>query len=51
MCFIGKTALSSDRLYLGLCCFLKYQAFEENCGDLSFNPEMGILVVNNNTKI
>lgn len=21
-------------------CFLKYKAFEENCGDLSFNPEI-----------
>lgn len=33
-------------------CFLKYQAFEENCGDVSFNPEMGIvLLANNNTEI
>lgn len=33
-------------------CFLKYQAFEENSGDPSFNPEMGIvLLANNNTEI
>ena len=33
-------------------CFLKCQAFEESCGDLSFNPGMDVvLLANNNTEI
>lgn len=32
--------------------FLKYQAFEENCEDLSFNAEMGrVVLAKNNTEI